>query len=381
LLQISTPSLGYTVIVGDKIYGTSSNVTANVLSVSGAYVKVEKTGYTTGETCSFLKANGYVVPSSTCTVISKNTAEGKIYTSKLKLVNSNTTELVISDSNGLFAQNDLIYGSLSSGMANVANIKNYAYSAIQFEPKYLDFIPTELSFEMSVTTATGSETEYTPAILSNIVDFDTEYALLSKSIENSLISGRRSNKVRINMYSSSDYMSPIVDLAKTYTVYVHNFVNSNTTSELLPRNGGLKNKYISQVVTLADGQDAEDMRIILSAYRPPSSNSDIKVYARIVHNEDFESIYEKGWIEMEPFDNTAYSSLSNRKDWREFNYKIPDAYMVGENDQASPIVGYTTADGTVFEGFKQYQIKIGLQSDSSAIYPRVADLRCIALQK
>jgi hypothetical protein len=176
-------------------------------------------------------------------------------------------------------------------------------------------------------------------------------------------------------------MSPIVNLGRTYNVYINNLINSNTANELLPAGGSLKNKYISQVVTLADGQDAEDLQIILSAYRPPGSNSDIKVYARIANGEDFESIYSRNWIPMEPFDDKIYSSKSNRGDWREFNYKFPDSVMTGENDQGSPIIRYTNGANTVFEGFRQYQIKIGLQSDTSAIYPRVADLRVIALQK
>ena len=71
----------------------------------------------------------------------------------------------------------------------------------------------------------------------------------------------------------------------------------------------------------------------------------------------------------------------NRRGFREFQYNFPIAVMTGMNDQGSPIFGYTNSVGTAFETFKQYQIKIGLQSDSSAIFPRVADLRAIALQK
>ena len=43
-------------------------------------------------------------------------------------------------------------------------------------------------------------------------------------------------------------------------------------------------------------------------------------------------------------------------------------------------VTYKTITGQVFTGYKQFQIKIGLVSDNSAIVPRVTDLRCMALQ-
>lgn len=260
-------------------------------------------------------------------------------------------------------------------------ISKFIYSTVQFEPSYIDFIPTTCDFSMLTTSNSGSAGIYESIVPSRIVDFDDEKAIFSRTSEIADFAGASSNRVKVQMSTVSDYISPIVNLNRTYTVYVHNLINSNTANELLPSRGSLKNKYISQVVTLADGQDAEDLRIILSAYRPPGSNSDIKVYVRVANGEDFESIYAKDWIPMEAFNSEIYSSKANRGDWREFNYKLPDSVMLGENDQAQPIIQYTNSVGTTFEGFKQYQIKIGLQSDTSAIYPRVADLRVIALQK
>lgn len=381
VLILSTPTGGFSVSVGDKIVGTNSAVTANVISISGSDVKVELNGYQVGEPVTFRRSNGYAIPAVTSSVVSKNTAEGYIYTSKIKLFTSNTTELVITDSNGLFATNDTLFGVLSGATSNVGVIKDYVYSSLQFEPRYLNFLTTTCSFEMSKVTTSVVEEDYQPVFISNEVYFNSEYAILSRTREISSLNGLRSNKVKITMSSVSDYLSPIFSLDKSYTVYIHNLINSNTSGELSTSGGGLKNKYVSQVITLADGQDAEDLRVILTSYRPPSSNCDFKVYARISNAEDFESIYQRNWIELEAFDNTKYSSLVNRKDFREYQFKFPGANMIGTNDQGDSIIGYTNSVNTTFEGFRQYQIKIGLQSDNSAIIPRVADLRCIALQK
>ena len=38
------------------------------------------------------------------------------------------------------------------------------------------------------------------------------------------------------------------------------------------------------------------------------------------------------------------------------------------------------SNGATFEGFKQFQIKVGILGDDSAIVPRIADLRVIGLQ-
>lgn len=261
------------------------------------------------------------------------------------------------------------------------SISKFVYSTVQFEPSYLDFIPTTCEFKMLTTSNTGSEGTYEDITLSQPVDFDEEKAILSRTTEVADLNGSPSNRVKVQMTTVSDYMSPIVNLNRTYTVYIHHLINSNTANELLPAGGSLKNKYISQVITLGEGQDAEDLRIILSAYRPPGANADIKVYVRVSNGEDFESIYNRNWIPMDAFNERVFSSKSNRGDWREFNYKFPDSVMTGTNDQELPIIQYTNGANTTFEGFKQYQIKIGLQSDTSAIYPRVADLRAIALQK
>lgn len=259
-------------------------------------------------------------------------------------------------------------------------ISKFIYSTVQFEPSYIDFIPTTCDFSMLTTSNSGTVGSYETIPISRTVDFDEEKAIFSRTTEIADFAGAPSNRVKVQMSTVSDYISPIVNLQRTYTVYVHHLINSNTANELLPAGGSLKDKYISQVITLADGQDAEDLRIILTGYRPPGSNSDIKVYVRVSHSEDFESIYARNWIPMDSFGD-IYSSKANRSDWREFNYKFPDSVMLGENDQQQPIIQYTNSANTTFEGFKQYQIKIGLQSDTSAIYPRVADLRAIALQK
>jgi hypothetical protein len=295
------------------------------------------------------------------------------------MFNANSIIMTIENSNGLFTPSMNIVGNLSSSSVVPMSITKFIYDTIQFEPSYISFIKTDVKFEMSTTSNVGIVDVYKTIPLSTPIDYDIPMAIYSRSDEINYFNSNPSNKVKINLSSSSDYLSPIINLNRTYSVYIHNIINSNTSNEYATSGGMLKNKYISQVVTLAEGQDAEDLKILLTSYLPPSSNAGIKVYVRISNAEDFESIYSRNWSEMIPT-GIVYSSLSNRKDWREIQYGFPTSRMIGENDQGTPIVGYTNSVGTTFQGFRQYQIKIGLLSDSSAIYPRVADLRSIALQ-
>jgi hypothetical protein len=166
-------------------------------------------------------------------------------------------------------------------------------------------------------------------------------------------------------------------LARTHTIYVDNIVNTNTTNEVASTGGALYNKYISKTVTLAEGQDAEDMRVVLTAYRPPTS--DIKVYAKILHAEDSDSFASRPWIEMERTESssTTYSSLSDRNDFIEYQFGFPTANLTGSLGQ----VQYrNTANTTTFTGYKYYAIKIGLTAENSAVVPRVADLQVLAIQ-
>ena len=384
LLNLSTPS-GGTIGVTDVLTGSNSNVIASVVSVDGSLYSTNNTGFIVNEPITVKRSNG-LVTAITTSVISKNTAYGEIYKAVPKndpyTFNGNTIVLVVSDSNGQFKANDVLHFEFSGNTVNTTNITKQIYSTVQFEPSYINFTTTTCDFAMSTTSNSNPtiEDSYVTITPSVVVDFDDEKALYSRTTEVSQLSGLSSNRVRVQMSTFSDYITPIVNLERTYTVYINHLINSNTSFELQPFGGLIKNKYISQVITLADGQDAEDLRIILSAYRPPKANAQIKVYVRVTHSEDFESIYTKDWIEMVPFNENAYSSLANRRDWREFQYKFPDSVMTGENDQSIGILQYTNRANTVFTGFKQYQIKIGLVSESSAIYPRVADLRAIALQ-
>jgi small nuclear ribonucleoprotein (snRNP)-like protein len=382
-LQLQAPT--GPISVGDYLIGQVSSTNTAVKAIDGSTYSMSGTGYVQNENISVRRANGSLATGVTSSVVSTNTATGAIYKvtpkNDITAFNGNSAILIVEDSNGLFEANDTLHMELTGSTVFVNKVTKMRYSSIQFEPSYLDFIPTDISFSMLTTSNSGSVGEYQSIVVSNPMDFDDEKALYSHSAEIANFGGAPSNRVKIRMTTTSDYLTPIVNLDRTYSVYIDNLINSNTSGELSSSGGGLKDKYLSQVVTLADGQDAEDLRVVLTAYRPPGSNSDIKVYARISNAEDFESIKSRNWFELTPYDSSVYSSLTNRKNWREFQYKIPDSLMTGSNDQDDPIVRYTNSANTVFEGFKQFQIKIGLVSDNSAIYPRATDLRVIALQK
>ena len=262
--------------------------------------------------------------------------------------------------------------------ANIAAIENFRYSLADLEPAYLKFGKTSVDFQMKTWSNTGTEGSFITINPSDNYYFEDERAIFSRSTEIGSYSSANTNQVKVTMRSSSNYLSPVLDLGRTHVVLVDNFVNSNTTNETNPSGGYLYNKYISKVITLAEGQDAEDMLVYLTSYRPPGT--DVKVYVRLLNAEDGESINKRPWIEMQKsgISDGVYSSLSDKGDFVEYKYEFPSANLTGSLGE----VQYrNTANTTTFTGYKNFAVKIGLLSDNSAIVPRVADLRVIALQK
>lgn len=159
---------------------------------------------------------------------------------------------------------------------------------------------------------------------------------------------------------------------------IANTISTVIQTENLSSGGSLWNKYISKVVTLADGQDAEDIVIKLTTYRPPGT--DVKVWVKIKHAEDGDLFSSKPYILMD-YDVNYYSSAANKANFVEIDYTLPTSNLGTDPSTSTANVSKYTSSGQTFYGFKQYAVKIGLFGSDSSNPPKVADLRAIALQK
>ena len=155
--------------------------------------------------------------------------------------------------------------------------------------------------------------------------------------------------------------------------------------------GSAEARYFSKKVELADGQDAEDLKVYLTAYKP--SGTDIKVYAQLKASDDVEDLADKDYTLLtQVTPTTVISDSVNVQDFKEFEYGL-SANTDGQNflntnsdNQArlnsadSNIVSYRTSSGIVHKTYKTFSFKIVLTSSSTASVPMIADLRSIALQ-
>lgn len=257
----------------------------------------------------------------------------------------------------------------------VASFESLSYSLIDFETSALQFPQTSISWGYTGRNASqildGNATLILPT--SN-KKFSSEKRIYGRSQELSDLSGGASIYYDCSIVSNNEYVSPVIDLNRTYTIYVENLINNDLTGEAGTSGGNAWNKYISQKIELASENDAEDMKIFFSGYRP--SNSNISVYVKLLNAEDKETFDNKNWILMTPKSASLYSSDENEYNYKEFEYNLPASMKTGALGE----VEYTNAAGAKFLGYRYYMIKIVLTGTDTAAVPKVKGLRCLALQ-
>ena len=371
-------------ITGDYIIGQSSGVNARVISISSGTYKTSNIRFTSNESVTIQygangATKGTTATPGTVTVATITRGVGFLEYYK----NSPTSiQMILTSSNGKFSAGETIFDISDEGSANIASIDNLRYSVIDFEPAVINFIGTGISYEMQTYANSSPYTAdaYFTFDASENYTFNEEKAVFSRSNEIALLSSNYSNKIKSTMSTSTDYLSPVFDLRKSHSIIVDNLVNSNTVGEAATQGGQLFNKYISKIVTLADYQDAEDMNVFLTAYRPP--DTDVKVWMKLLNGEDSDPMSQKTWIEMEKSygGDVTYSSIANENDFKEYKYLLPAQTVSTGGLNVDGIFTYKNSADVEFTTFKSFQIKVGLLANNSAVVPRVADLRTIALQ-
>lgn len=136
--------------------------------------------------------------------------------------------------------------------------------------------------------------------------------------------------------------------------------------ETNPSGGNFLARYITRMVTLAQGMDAGDLNVTFDAHKPVGTQ--IYVYYKILSAEDTTVFKNRPYVLMSLEGNDAFSTGGD--DFTEYNY-------VGSVDSfGNPTRSITYGS---FNSFKYYAIKIVMSSNNPAIVPRIANLRTFAL--
>jgi hypothetical protein len=171
--------------------------------------------------------------------------------------------------------------------------------------------------------------------------FDKERIVMSLSNEASALSGNKSAFFKAEFNTASTLVSPVIDLRRKSSYFIENLINNDLTNEQYTYGNALS-KYISKKVILADGQDAEDLRVTLTAFRP--INSDITVYAKFQNAGDIEAFETKLWTPLTYLNagDVVYSSSGALNDYVEYDFGIPAGTSTTLNFNANSAVNSTS---------------------------------------
>lgn len=325
----------------------------------------------------------------------------------------NNNYLYLSQSTGLFAANAGIMIVRTGAEANVASAKSGLLGvgvidtivdfdahgvALKVGSPNKSFATT--NFEYKGAYKEGDplvpvlETEFRSITNQNEIDFqDQPRYMLSRSTEVSNLAGNSSVTIQATLTSNSNFVSPIIDLRERYIIGLRNLLNSDVTGEDGDY-GAAKSRYISKTITLADAADgdsnAEDLRVFVTAYKPPRTR--VLAYCKLWNPEDSDDFDLKKWTLMtQTTDANLFSDPKNAEDYREYQFDLPETAPVAGAAYSpyvdDPVDGdpvrYETENG-LFIGFKKFAIKLvmAVDNDTDAFnYPRINDLRAIALQR
>lgn len=193
------------------------------------------------------------------------------------------------------------------------------------------------------------------------VDGVTDNATVTATVANNIVSS-----IAVSPVGSGYTSTPVLSWsasASTNAVITYRGETSNKQNIV----GEEKARYISRRVTLADGFDASDIKVYVSANRPAGTN--IEAYYKVLATGDVERFEDKNWVLMTLKPTQSYVYASNDQSFREYEYTT-----------AANTAAYVS-NSTTYDRFHTFAIKIVMRSEDTAIVPRLRNLRAIALDE
>jgi hypothetical protein len=313
--------------VGDVVYTTNTSYIANT-SGSAPFGIVQF----------YDETNGIMILDSSTVGGFSNVAGSNMIQVHRMTPYSNT-----SITTGNTASSNLLTSSIIA-YANIASVDNYKYHTIT--PKFATLSPqnTKLEFSYKGTdTSYNADTSYKSLANEGMNEqYDKERIVMSRSNEVSYLGSASSAYIKIDFTSSDSLVSPVIDLRRKSSYFIENKINNDLTNENYTYGNALS-KYISKKVILADGQDAEDLHVTLTAFRPINSN--IAVYAKIANGNDSEDFDTKTWtlLSYQNGGGALYSTQNKTDDFIEYDFGFPVGTVVSQSFNANTGVN-STAD-------------------------------------
>lgn len=389
-----------TVIANNAVAGRSANGTVRdiVREYANGTVIVKVDPYNTTGLSSLATSNGtinllgsnFTNGAAQVDSFAANTSQGFV-----NFLDTANLRMNVKGSSGSFA-NGFVRGQVSGASARVLAANNLVMNTIVPKIPQISYANTSANWAARLTNTSGTiSTAFTDIDLGVENEFrDGEKKIFGKTNEAGLaaVSGSKKSLVLKGTFSTTDTkLSPVIDLSRANAYVVENFINNSFTNET-NEVGDAEMRYISKPIELADGQDAEDIKVFVSAYKP--SGTGVHVYAKIHNAEDGQSFEDKDYTLLTQI--TASNTISDSvdtTDFKEFEFGFTantngDNFLGSNADNQAKlnsadnnVVSYRDSDGAIYATYKTFAIKIVMTSSGTNIVPLVKDMRAIALQR
>lgn len=251
----------------------------------------------------------------------------KTVTGKAYLQDGISDQFLIIDSTSntsvFLSTNTVIAGIDSLATANVAAIRDYSVNAVI--PNFAVQLPAATSASLVSNFANAGHSIVNSTAFSTLLaqrELVITYDAVASSRTSEVTAGTpfKSYQGSLTFTSSNPYSSPWVR-EENLDMFIERYsINNDTTNENIGQ-GNAFSKYISKTIVLIDGQHAEDIHIILSAWKP--SNTSLVVYAKVRNNDDPESFDLKNWSLLTQTTMPATSNRNNPKDFINIEFGFP----------------------------------------------------------
>ena len=254
---------------------------------------------------------------------------------------------------------------IKSGGGNIVASQNIQYEIISPNVERLLLPKTNVTARVNTITGTSindgqtmsqnsfSNTgEFYDVLLSENNYFNAPQLICSQVNEDSELSGQKSFRMDLSLFSDSTTVTPVIDTDRLSVTLTSNKINSpsDPNTALLPKNDLHDAVYITKVATLTN--PSSSIKLIFAGYRPP--NTFIKPLYRVLPTGSTDPIESRGF-EFFPTNDATIPGTTDDEVYKDYEYEVSGL------------------------DFQEYQIKIVFVSQNQAFVPVIKDLRAIAL--
>ena len=254
---------------------------------------------------------------------------------------------------------------IRSGATNVIASQNIQYEILSPQIQRMTLPKTLITARVNTITGTSindgqslsqnsfSNTgEFYDVNLGEDNYFVAPQLICSAQNESAELSGAKSFRMDLTLFSESDNVTPVVDTDRMSITTISHRINApaDPNTAQLPVGDGHNGVYITKVADLSN--PSSSIKLMFAGYRP--ANTEIKPLYRVLPSGSTDSIETLGW-EFFPTGDAKIPQTSDELQYYDYEYEVAGL------------------------DFSQYQVKLVYVSPNQAYSPIVKDLRAIAL--